>query len=111
MLDWDFDGIMLADKGDSGSKGFPLGLLNVSTWGCMWIAHCLGMKLNLLTLVRVFLAPPGSWDQQDVVSIQIPSVEKSGAWLASPSQNLTFHLVQNSLDLVTCQVHWKRHLS
>lgn len=69
MLDWDFDGIMLADKGDSGSKGFPLGLLNVSTWGCMWIAHCLGMKLNLLTLVRVFLVPPGSWDHQDVVSV------------------------------------------
>ena len=52
-----------------------------------------------------------SWDQQDVVSVQIPSLEKSGVWQASPSQNLSFRLVQNSLNLVTCQVHWKRHLS
>lgn len=117
MLNWDFEGMMLAEKGGSGSKDFPLGLLNMSTWGCVGVALCLGMKLNSLAMNQwrgSFLLPQAcchSWDQQDVVSVQIPSLEKSGAWQASPSQNLTFHLVQNSLDLVTCQVHWKRHLS
>lgn len=59
-----------------------------------------------------FLLPwPGfhSWDQQDVTSVQ--TLEKHGAWQASPSPNLSFPLLPNSLNLGTCQVHWKRHLS
>lgn len=59
------------------------------------------------------LPQPGfhSWDQQDVTSVQTPSLEKRGAWQASPSQNLSLPLVPNSLNLGTCQVRWERHLS
>lgn len=58
-----------------------------------------------------FLLPrPGfhSWDQQDVTSVQ--TLGKRGAWQASPSANLSFLLLPNSLNLGTCQVHWKKHL-
>lgn len=117
MLDWVFDSMALAERDSSASKGISLGLHNVSTWGFAQTAHCLWMKFNLLVMSHLWgsfllLSPCcHSWDQQDVISVQIPSLEKSGAWQASPSQNLSSNLVQNSLNLVICQVHWKRHLS
>lgn len=117
MLDWVFDSMALTEKGSSACKGIPLGLHNMSTWGFARMARCLWTKFNLLVISHLkgsFLLPRPcyhSWDQQDVVSVQIPSLEMHGAWQASPSQNLSFHLFQNSLNLVTCQVLWKRHLS
>lgn len=114
VLNWVFDR-KKKEKGSSACKDISLGLHNVSTRESARTAHCLWMKFNLWVMSHLWgsflLRRPccHSWDQQDV--IQIPSLWKTGPWQASLSQSLSFHLVPNSLNLVICQVHWKRHLS